>query len=150
LRIHAPLGKTACGTRDIPRAYGEDHPMAKFENQTLTGERVKIDGNEYKNCTFERCIIEYHGETAVRLLDCKFVACRWAFDGPAGNTIRFMSALYQNGDPTLQKLVDDTFDNVRKGSLPRIPNAAQAAAAAQGGAAAEPTPITKRNAPKKG
>ena len=121
--------------------------MTNRADTTITGERVKIDGNEYKNVTFERCIMEYHGEQAVKLIDCKFVACRWAFDGPAGNTVRFMSAIYQNGDPTLQKLIDDTFASIRTGKIPRIPTAAQAAQiAAEKGAKAgakTPTPIKK-------
>jgi hypothetical protein len=121
--------------------------MVHKENTTVTGERVKLDGNSYVNVTFERCIMEYHGTASVKLQDCKFVACRWAFDGPAGNTIRFMSAIYQNGDPTLQKLIDDTFGSIRTGKIPVIPTAEQAAKMAADKAAGKgakaPTPIKK-------
>lgn len=119
--------------------------MTNLADTTITGERVKLDGNEYKNVTFERCIMEYHGTSAVKLVDCKFVACRWAFDGPAGNTVRFMSAIYQNGDPVLQKLIEDTFAGIRTGKMPRIPTAEQAKqiAAQKAAAAKTPTPIKK-------
>lgn len=47
----------------------------------------------------------------MELIDCKFgPGCTWHIDGPAGEAMRLLSALYKMG---ATDLVEATFDNIR-------------------------------------
>ena len=94
--------------------------MARFVNQTFDNKTVLIDGNRYEGCTFNSCTIEFRAVELPTLGNCHFAGCRWSFDGPAANTIRFLTALYGNGDPTLQSVVQQTLDNIRLNALPDL------------------------------
>lgn len=94
--------------------------MARFEKQTFDNKTVVIDGNVYANCTFNSCTIEFRGVDLPTLSNCHFAGCRWSFDGPAANTIRFMTALYGNGDAVLQNVVQQTLDNIKINALPAL------------------------------
>jgi len=87
--------------------------MAVHEGATFKDETVVLDGNEYRNCTFNNCEIVYNGKAHVALNGITFNDCRWTFDGPAGLTIEFMTALYQAG---MKELIDGTFKNIRRGA----------------------------------
>ena len=94
--------------------------MARFENETFENKTVVIDGNSYQNCTFNSCTIEFRGVELPSLGGCHFAGCRWSFDGPAANTIRFLTALYGNGDAMLQSVVQQTLDNIKLNALPGL------------------------------
>ena len=87
--------------------------MALHEGAAFTNERVVLDGNEYRNCTFTNCEIVFNATAPVSLQGINFISCQWTFDGPAGLTINFMTSLYQAG---LTDLIDQTCDNIRRGS----------------------------------
>jgi hypothetical protein len=87
--------------------------MAQHQGATFTNERVVLDGNDYDNCTFTNCEVVFSGTASVALNGVTFNDCRWTFDGPAGMTITFMTALYKAG---LTDLVEQTFDNIRRGA----------------------------------
>ena len=86
--------------------------MAIHEGATFTNETVVLDSNVYNNCTFNNCEIIFKGTAPVSLQGINFNDCRWTFDGPAGLTIEFMTALYQAG---MTVLIDGTFENIRRG-----------------------------------
>ena len=86
--------------------------MAQHQGETFTNETVVLDGNDYLNCTFTNCEIVFRGTASVSLHGINFNDCRWTFDGPAGLTINFMTALYQAG---VTELIDGTFENIRRG-----------------------------------
>jgi len=94
--------------------------MARFVNQTFDNKTVVIDGNRYEGCTFNSCTIEFRAVELPMLGNCHFADCRWSFDGPAANTIRLLTALYSNGDPILQGVVQQTLDNIRMNALPDL------------------------------
>jgi hypothetical protein len=87
--------------------------MARHEGETYTNERVVLDGNDYVNCTFTNCEVVFGGTASVTLNGVNFNDCRWTFEGPAGMTINFMTALYQAG---LTDLIDQTCENIRRGA----------------------------------
>jgi hypothetical protein len=87
--------------------------MALHEGATFTNERVVLDGNDYRNCTFTNCHMVFNGTAPVSLHGISFISCQWTFDGPAGLTINFMTALYHAG---MKELIDGTFENIRHGS----------------------------------
>src|SRR5215218_1547936 len=87
--------------------------MALHEGATFANETVVLDGNDYRNCTFNNCEIVFNGTASVALNGINLNDCRWTFNGPAGLTIDFMTALYQAG---MTDLIDGTFANIRQGS----------------------------------
>jgi len=87
--------------------------MALHEGASFSNETVVLDGNEYRNCTFTNCEIVFNATAPSSLNGINFIDCRWTFNGPAGMTIDFMTALYQAG---MTELIDGTFDNIRRGS----------------------------------
>ena len=87
--------------------------MALHEGATFTNETVVLDGNEYRNCTFNNCQIRFNATAPVTLNGIQFNSCQWTFEGPAGLTINFMTSLYQAG---LTDLIDQTIANIRRGS----------------------------------
>jgi hypothetical protein len=87
--------------------------MAQHEGETFANATVVLDGNDYRNCTFNNCQIVFNGTDSVSLFGINFNDCTWTFDGPAGRTIDFMTALYKAG---LTELIDGTFENIRSGT----------------------------------
>lgn len=87
--------------------------MAQYEGANFANETVVLDGNDYVNCTFTNCEIVFRATASVSLNGVNFTDCRWTFDGPAGMTINFMTALYQAG---ITDLIDQTIENIRRGS----------------------------------
>ena len=97
--------------------------MARYESQTFSNAQVRIDGNQYNHCRFENCTIEYRGEHQLQLEGCHFQACRWFFNGPAGETLRFLGALHADGDPGLKKMVQETLANITSNVVPELQSA---------------------------
>ena len=84
-----------------------------YENQTFEDQTIQLDENEYANCKFRRCRLQYGG-AAVRLKDNDFSQCTWEFTNAAERTVKFMMALYHQGG---RKLIEQTFENIRQGRL---------------------------------
>jgi hypothetical protein len=78
----------------------------KFEGQTIS-----LDGGTFQECEFENCILLYSATLPVILEGSSFKECRWQFVGPAGNTVSFITFLYQQGE---KDLVEAILENVRK------------------------------------
>ena len=62
----------------------------EFVDQTFTGE-VTLDGNRYRNCTFENVHFIYGGG-ALAMDNCRMNAFTWQFTGELANGLH---ALYQ-------------------------------------------------------
>ncbi len=84
-----------------------------YENSTFEGQTMQLDGNEYISCTFRRCHLQYGG-AALKLEGNNFSQCTWAFTDAASRTVNFMMALYHQGS---RELIEQTFENIRKGQL---------------------------------
>jgi hypothetical protein len=98
--------------------------MAEFANETFTNQRVELDGNAYTNCTFDTCQMVFRATAPVTLQGVNFQNCTWTFDGAAGLTISFMTALYRGG---MAELMEQTFATMR-GQTPPTPAAPSAPA----------------------
>lgn len=91
----------------------------KFTNQTFQNQDVLLDGNEFASCAFHKCRIIFLGIVSHSMTDMKITDCTWSFDGPAANTVHFMTALYaQSGD--CKTLIEQTFENIRNGQRSTI------------------------------
>ena len=58
----------------------------------FTGQKIKIDGREFRNCTFQRCSIVYRGGMVI-LDSNKFIECSFDYEGPARRTLEFARAM---------------------------------------------------------
>jgi len=75
---------------------------------------VTLDGIHYERCVFENCTIQYSGLGEFGLVGCSFNSCRWAFSGPAANTLTFMKHIYKDMGQFGKELVESTFENIKK------------------------------------
>ena len=91
--------------------------MAEFKGTSFAGERIILDDNSYVQCIFNRCEIVYAARGKVHLDGCTFGNCSYTLDGPAQETLLFLTALYQI-DPAA---VEATFQNIRSGAQPVKP-----------------------------
>lgn len=83
--------------------------------ETFQGERVELDHHIYERCTFVGCEFIYRGETPARLADCRVEDAELTLEGPAGQTIDFLTAMYQAG---FKPHVVGALRNIRRGSHP--------------------------------
>ena len=90
----------------------------KFEDQTFKDQDILLDGNQYIECTFNRCQIIFKGVESMALNNPTFSDCRWHFNGPAGNTLKFLSIVYGLGDNGKQ-LVEAIITSIREGESPK-------------------------------
>lgn len=86
---------------------------SKFANQ-----RVNIDDDMFKDCTFTECTIIYSGGL-VRMEGCTFDTCRWELAGSALNTLNFFGLLYHGLD--MKDFMEATFQSVRDQKPPGRP-----------------------------
>ncbi len=87
--------------------------MALYQGRTFTNETVVLDGSDYRDCTFTDCVIVFHGTAAVSMNGVTTNNCRWTFEGAAGLTVKFLTALYQGG---FSEMIEMTYENIRRGS----------------------------------
>lgn len=73
----------------------------RFENQKFLARRVLLDGNQFIECQFERCLIVYAASAATDLKNNNFTNCEWSFEGAAARTMDFLKGLYFNGGKDL-------------------------------------------------
>src|SRR5438067_805199 len=85
----------------------------RYDNKSFFRERMILDGNEYRGCTFSRCQLVFRGEQTFVIVDCLIQNPQWVAEGPAANTIKFLTEAYHNlGEPGI-RLVEETFNNIR-------------------------------------
>lgn len=87
--------------------------MIKNMRNHYENTRVLLDNNEFSDCTFVNCIMEYGGTGPVSMVNCKFNNPQWVFVGPAGNTLQFMRAMYQGMGEVGKQLIEKTFENIK-------------------------------------
>lgn len=86
-----------------------------FEGKELADQEISLDFNEFVNCRFVRCSLVFRGFGPARLRGCIFDDVTWSFDGPAANTVKFMTGLYHGAGQGGRQLIESTFENIRKG-----------------------------------
>lgn len=91
-------------------------PDLVVQDQTFTTEAVLLDNHLFIKCDFVGSKLVFMGEGPVRFEACRFYSCEWVFDGPAENTLLFLSALNQGLGAEGKKLVKDIFASVLQGS----------------------------------
>jgi hypothetical protein len=87
--------------------------IKNFKNKFVGG-TVRLDNNEFINCSFEGCILEFSGEGVVSLVGCKFSNVTWAFVGSAENTLRFLRGIYHGMGEGGTAVVESIFSDIRR------------------------------------
>lgn len=82
-------------------------PVIEYEGETFSGS-ISVDGNRYRNCVFDGCVITYGGGVPPSFADCRFRNSRLSFVGAAGNTLLFLKAM-DSPSSGLQRVVRETF-----------------------------------------
>lgn len=88
--------------------------MNKFISSTFNNTVVELDGNHFEKCVFENCEIVYKGLQPFNLINCNFIACKWKLEGAASNTINFLKVMYKDMGEFGKKMVEATFENIKK------------------------------------
>jgi hypothetical protein len=87
----------------------------KHTGQNFRQQEIHMDFNQFINCVFDGCLLIYHGYGAIHMEGCSFINVRWTFADAAANTVSFMAALYTGAGEGGKKLIDSTFDTIKKG-----------------------------------
>lgn len=66
--------------------------MADFRNQVLQG-RQPLDGNSFTDCEFKDAQLVYGGGAHPQLVNCRFTASRFVFEGEAANTMNLLRGM---------------------------------------------------------
>ena len=88
----------------------------KHMNEHLANRTVRLDGDEYHNCTFQTCTVEIGGMANLVLKDCTFTDCQWVFTEAAATTLAIMAQLYGGAIPDGDALIEQVFASIRQGS----------------------------------
>jgi hypothetical protein len=89
----------------------------KFQTRAFKNQDVQLDSNEYINCKFEDCKMIYGAKGLVTLKGCDFINVRWVFTDAASDTLQFLTHLYHGGG---RQIVEQTFENIRTGTAPKL------------------------------
>jgi len=97
----------------------EDRPkgLRTIKGEEFGVQRVIMDGKRFQNCTSRKTELVFRGEASSGIENCTLYRPGFTFDGPAAATARILTSLYKI--PELRPLIDNTFESIRKGKLPR-------------------------------
>ena len=125
--------------------------MAKRVAERFADRQVVLDDDEFFECTFTRCRVVYRGGEKAYLVGCRFEdGCSFHLEGAAVRTLAFLRAMYHNMGPAGLRLVENTFNEVRRPDPvagPEPAPLAAAAAARRGGPEAAQGPFADGAAP---
>lgn len=78
---------------------------------------VYLDDTVFINCIFDDCKLIFTGRGRVSFDRCTFIFCQWVFDGPAENTLLFLSAIFRGLGEEGRKLVRGIFESIEMGTV---------------------------------
>jgi len=93
--------------------------MATESGRTYINQTVALDGTRFERCEFHGCTLAFRGEHPVQIVDCRLEKVKWRFAGPARNTLKFLSAIYRGCGDGGRLTVENTFEAIRAGHLPK-------------------------------
>lgn len=96
--------------------------MTRLDGMSFKDQDIRLDGVAYRNCQFEGCRIVFGGHLTTALENNQFKDCTWLFDGPAAQTLQFMSAMHAQGADA-RTLIEATFQTIRGEAPVSLPTA---------------------------
>jgi hypothetical protein len=91
-----------------------------ISNKTFTKRDVLIDGQKFYNCRFIQSRIIFRGTKPVQFDKCVFTECEWVYDGPAENTLRYLSALANDLGPEAREMVINVLNGIVSGQIEKV------------------------------
>jgi hypothetical protein len=85
-------------------------PKPWFSNET-----VELDGQTFRDCTFDTCVLIYRGGQPPEISNCLFPKCEWRLEDAADRTLDFFGLLHRIGaDDVVREVIatilkDDQF-----------------------------------------
>jgi len=70
----------------------------RVRQQVFMHDRVLLDGSEFDQCTFVKCVIVYRGEQETALRDNRFEDCEFRLEGSARLTMGFLKGMADSSD----------------------------------------------------
>jgi hypothetical protein len=71
--VVSPIAGLAQQSPNIQSNFRADFPLNKIEAKTYKNETVRIDGNEFIECTFDNVVFQFDGEAPFRFTNAHFV-----------------------------------------------------------------------------
>lgn len=91
----------------------------RLEDKTFVDQILPLDGNEFHNCTFRGCVLEFAGAAGFVLSGCTFESPpRFSVTGAASITFRMLARMYGTG---FDEIVESLFENIRQSSMQGVP-----------------------------
>ena len=85
-------------------------------DENITNRAVRIDGEEFRHCSFQTCTLEIGGTADLVLDNCTFTDCQWVFTGAAATTLAILARLYAGAIPDGDALIEQVFASIRQGA----------------------------------
>lgn len=86
--------------------------MALFEDCELKDRPVELDGNTFRNCLIDHCVLTYRGGDLPNIVGCTITNNRIKFEDSALRALLLLSALYAGG---MQDFVEGIIQDIRTG-----------------------------------
>ena len=96
-----------------------DAAMTLIEDKAFLNERVRVDGHDFRRCTFTDCQLVFRGEAPFKMDGCMIQDPEWVLEGPAATTIQFLTTAYHSMGEAGVRLIENTFNNIRLNKTPR-------------------------------
>src|SRR6266508_1854436 len=88
-----------------------------IKGRTFQGSSFDLAGMRFEDCHFIQCQFIYQGDPFVDFTNCTFKQCDWVVDGPAENTLVFLSKVYRGFGDEGRNLVESVFNSIRDGTV---------------------------------
>ena len=88
----------------------------KHVSEHITNRALRLDGEEFRSCSFQSCTLEIGGAADFVLDGCTFTDCQWVFVEAAATTVAIMARLHAGMIPSGDTLVEQVFASIRQGS----------------------------------
>jgi hypothetical protein len=98
--------------------------MATHRGEKFLNERIAVDGNEYRECTFSHCTLLFEGRQIPTMANINMNHCVWEFVGAAKTTMNFLILMYHRYGDGGRDIVESMFKSVRDFKPPPPPPAA--------------------------
>ena len=90
----------------------------KYTKRTFEKRRVRLDGNEFHECTFNECLLEVGGVPFKWGANNHLIESGFTFVDRAASFLIFLQEFYQ--DPVFQPMIEELFVNIRAGTIPAV------------------------------
>jgi hypothetical protein len=84
------------------------------EGRLFRDMRIKIDGQRFVGCTFERCSMVYFGGDLPHFEGGTIESCAWELAGAAKQTIKFLVMMRELGAPEIAERFIDQVRSERR------------------------------------